>query len=99
MAKIISRVLSQLKHESKTLLTWIDNNGLKASPGIFHLLLSDQGEFPSLSVENNDIKSKKMLGITFDNKLTFQKPRLRQCRNEIFALFALLCYPTLVSAL
>ena len=74
MAPTIPRVISLLEQESANLLNWIRNNGLKANPDKFHLLLSEPNEEFSLKVDNLDIKnskSQKLLGITIDNKLTF----------------------------
>ena len=73
-APTIPQVISQLEQESRTLLNWIRNNGLKANPDKFHLLLSDPSEELSTKVDNLDIKNskcQKLLGIEIDNKLTF----------------------------
>ena len=88
----IPKVLYQLEHESKTLLTWINNNGLKANPDKFHLLLSDQDESLSICVGNYDIKnskSQKLLGLTFDNKLTFKDHVSDLCRKASQKIHAL----------
>ena len=74
MAPTIPDVLSQLQNESVILLKWIRNNGLKANPDKFHLLLSDPNEEFSIKIDNFDLKnskSQKLLGITLDSKLTF----------------------------
>ena len=57
IAPTIPKVLSQLKYESATLFQWIGNNGLKANPGKFHLLLSDQNEEYSMKVESSEVKN------------------------------------------
>ena len=57
-----------------TLLNWIRNNGKKANPDKFHLLLSDKDENHSMQVGKYEIKNsshKKLVGLTIDNKLTF----------------------------
>ena len=69
-------MISQLQNESSVLLNWIRNNGLKANPGKFHLLLSDTDQAYSIRVDNVDITSSKcetLLGIKIDNKLTFDE--------------------------
>ena len=74
VAPTIPQVLSQLERETATLLNWIRNNGLKANPDKFHLLLSDSNEELSITVDNLEIKNtrcQKLLGILIDNKLTF----------------------------
>ena len=57
MAPTIPRVISQLEEESITLLNWIRNNGLKANPDKFHLLLSDPDEELSINIDNFEIKN------------------------------------------
>ena len=47
-----SSVLKQLDKDSKILLEWIRNNGLKANPDKFHLLLSDNNKDYYISVAN-----------------------------------------------
>ena len=59
VAPTIPQVISQLENESVPLLNWIRNNGLKANPDKFHLLLSDPNEELSLKVDNLDIKNSK----------------------------------------
>ena len=92
IAPTIPKVLSQLKYESATLLQWIGNNGLKANPGKFHLLLSDKNEEYSLKVESSEVKnskSQKLLGITIDNKLTFDDHVSSICTKASQKLHAL----------
>ena len=59
MAPTIPGVLSELEQESISLLNWIRNNGLKANPDKFHLLLSDPNEEFSIKVHNVEIKNSK----------------------------------------
>ena len=69
-----SSILQQLDKDSKTPLGWIRNNGLKANPDKFHLLLSDNDEDYFIRVANFTIpnsNSEKLLVIIFDNGLTF----------------------------
>ena len=101
VATSIPTVLSQLESDSKILLAWIGNNGLKANPDKFHLLLSDQDESLSIVVENHDIKNsrtQKLLGITFDNKLTFKNHVTILCKKasqKIHALSRIYKYMTI----
>ena len=72
--KSIPSVISQLESDAETLLKWIRNNGLKANPDKFHLLLSDANSEHSIMVDDIEIKNSKcnkLLGIEIDNKLTF----------------------------
>ena len=88
----IPRVISQLEQESASLLNWIRNNGLKANPDKFHLLLSDPNEEFSIKVDNLDIKNskcQKLLGIKIDNKLTFDDHVTSICTNASQKLHAL----------
>ena len=70
----IPSVISQLGKDAEILLRWISNNGLKANPDKFHLLLSDINPDFSIKVDNCEIKNskcEKLLGIKIDNKLAF----------------------------
>ena len=40
----IEYVISQLESDSKILLEWVKNNGLKANPDKFHLILNETDE-------------------------------------------------------
>ena len=70
----IPAVVSQLESEGASLLQWVRNNGLKANPDKFHMILSETSTQLSMMVDNFEIKNsqtEKMLGIKIDNKLTF----------------------------
>ena len=85
-------VLLQLETDSNTLLDWIKNNGFKANPDKFHLLLSDNDEEHYIKVENYTIqnsKSEKMLGIILDNGLTFNSHVSKICDKASQKLHAL----------
>ena len=72
--KNVPSVISQLEIDASALLNWIGNNGLKANPDKFHLLLSEKNKDLAIRVDTFDIKnsnSEKLLGIKIDNKLTF----------------------------
>ena len=65
-------VILQLERDSETLLSWVAQNGLKANPDKFHLILIDPRTEYSINIENVIIpngKSTKLLRVTNDNKL------------------------------
>ena len=79
-------VLSQLEKYPSTLLRWIRNTDK------FHLLLSDDDEeyhvrVANFTIQNN--KSEKLLGIIFDNSLTFNSLISNICSNASQKLHAL----------
>ena len=91
-AKCIPSVISQLENESATLLNWIRNNGLKANPDKFHLILSEANQDYSVRVDKFSIqngKSEKLLGIKIDNKLTFDEHVSDMCTKATQKLHAL----------
>ena len=50
------------------------NNGLKANPNKFHLILSETDDHYSVNVDKFKVvnsKSKKLLGVKIDSKMTF----------------------------
>ena len=70
----IPLVLDQFGSESKTLLKWIKDNGLKANPEKFYLVLSDKSPMYCIHIGNEVIgnsANKKLLGVKIDNKFTF----------------------------
>ena len=76
IASSIPQVISELSAESRILLNWIRNNGLKANPNKFHLLLSDPSKEHSMEIDNFNLKNsqyEKLLGIKLDNKFTFNE--------------------------
>ena len=92
VATSIPKVISQLEQESITLLNWIKNNGLKANPDKFHLLLSDPSEELTIKIDNvehKNSKSQKLLGIRIDNKLTFNDHVTEICTKASQKLHAL----------
>ena len=72
--KDIESVILQLEKDSKILVTWDSNNGLKANPDKFHLILNDPDDKYSINIRNFpifNIKCEKLLGIKIDNSLSF----------------------------
>ena len=72
--KDIESVILQLEKDSNILLTWVSNNGLKANPDKFHLVLNNPDDKHSINIQNFPIfhsKCEKLLGIKIDNSLSF----------------------------
>ena len=90
--KDMNSVISKLENDSKILLNWVKNNGLKANPDKFHLLTSATENSQSIRVENYDIsnsKSEKLLGVIIDNKLDFTEHVSKICKTASKKLHAL----------
>ena len=91
-APTIPRVIECLELDARNLLNWIKYNGLKANPDKFHLLLSEQDETLSMKIDNIEVansSSQKLLGIKFDNKLTFKVHVTDLCTKASQKLHAL----------
>ena len=91
-APTIPQVISELEQESVRLLSWLRNNGQKANPDKFHLLLSSPEENYSANIGNFSItntKHKKLLGLTVDNKITFNNHVTNLCSKASQKLHAL----------
>ena len=99
--KSIPSVISLLDNECIILLNWMRNNGLKANPNKFHLILSDTDEHLNVEVDRNKIfnsKCEKLLGIKIDNKMTFDTHVSSICTkasNKLHALSRISRYMTL----
>jgi len=88
----IPSVISQLENESVTLLNWIRNNGVKANPDKFYLILSEYSQQYSLQVDKFQIQnsnSRKLLGITINNKFNFDEHVSILCSKASQKLHAL----------
>ena len=78
----IPPVIENLEADSKNLLSWIQYDGLKANPDKFHLLLSEKDKNIAMKVGSFDIEnsqSEKLLGVTVDNKSTFNPLVTKLC--------------------
>ena len=65
---------------------------MKANPDKFHLLLSKSDENISINIDGNQIlnsKCEKLLGVTIDNKLTFDEHVSGLCKKASQKLHAL----------
>ena len=92
VTETIPHVIDNLEVESKNLLSWIQYNGLKANPDKFHLLLSEKDKSLTMKVGGFDIENsltEKLLGVTFDNKMTFSPHVTNLCMKASQKLHAL----------
>ena len=88
----IDLVINQLEEDSNLLLQWCSNNALKANPDKFHLILSNTDESLMVNVGQYEIHnslSEKLLGVTFDNKLTLNEHVTNLCKKASKKLHAL----------
>ena len=86
IADDINGVITSLEKASKALFEWFENNLLKSNAGKYHLLESSS-DAVNLRVSEYDIKNSeyvKLLGVKFDNKLTFDI--CRKASRKIYAL-------------
>ena len=84
--------MSQLEKETNLLIAWVVDNSMRANPDKFHLLLDDSDTNLSIKVDNYEIKNsneEKLLGITFDNKLTFETHVANLCKKATQKLHTL----------
>ena len=91
MADDINGVIASLEQTSKALFEWFENNLLKSNAEKFHLLVSPS-DAVNLRVSEYDIKNsecEKLLGVEFDNKLTFEKHVTDICRKASRKIYAL----------
>ena len=75
-------VVSELKAITQKLFTWFAQNEMKANLNKCHLLLSttDAFNFEISETVIGHSNSKKLLGVTFDNKLKFEKHIITICQ-------------------
>ena len=87
----INGVITSLEKASKALFEWFENNLLKSNADKCHLLVSSS-DAENLRVSEYDIKNskcEKLLGVQFDNKLTFEKHITGICRKAKRKIYAL----------
>ena len=67
--------VSELRDITKKLFTWFSQNEMKANLGKCHMLLSSTESliFQISEIVIDNSQSKKLLGVTFDSKLKFEK--------------------------
>ena len=84
-------VVSKLKAITQKLFAWFTQNEMKADLNKCHLLLSNTDVF-NFEISETVIRnsnSKKLLGVTFDNKLKFEKHIITICQRANRKLNAL----------
>ena len=83
VAHDINGVMASLGKVSEALFAWFENNLLKSNADKYNLLLSSS-DAVSLRVSEYDIRNSEcenLLGVKFDNKLTFEKYITNICRK------------------
>ena len=86
-----SKIAQNLEKVVTKLITWFNNNRMKANPDKYHFLLTGENE-QTFSINDVLIKSsrvEKLLGITIDNKLNFQTHTNNLCSKVSQKLNAL----------
>ena len=81
-----------LESHSRTLIKWYVKNYLKPNPDKWHLILSEPGDRMKITIENEIITNSAceiILGINFDNKLTFNYHITKLCKKAGQKLHAL----------
>ena len=92
VASTIPKVQCQLENKASILLEWIGNNGLKANPDKFNLILSDANKTDKIQLAGVDIynsETAKLLGIKIDSNLTFSEHVTDLCKKASCKLHAL----------
>ena len=85
-------VILQLENDTNSLLQWVANNGLKANPDKFHLILNETCSNHFIKIENfiiHNNEHKRLLGITIDGKLSFDEHVAGLCSKASQKLHAL----------
>ena len=96
----INEVITSLERDSICLPEWYRSNYLKPNLDKHHLLLNEVGENWVLKIASDTIKNKreeKVLGFTFDNKLTFESHVTKLCNTASQKLHALARISNLMS--
>ena len=84
-------VVEKLKDDSN-ILKWVSDNALKVNPDKFRLLLNSNDYEIFVAIDNHRIYNsphEKPLGISIDNKLTFDEHVTRLCNKASQKLHAL----------
>ena len=84
-------VVSELRDITEKLFTWFSQNEMKANLGKCHMLLSstESLNFQISETVIHNSQSKKLLEVTFDNKLKFEKHIITICQKANRKLNAL----------
>ena len=72
LGKSLEEVIKKLEESSGTTFNWFENNGIKSNPDKYHMLVSKNGSLVANidEIEVSYTKTEKLLGVTFDNRLT-----------------------------
>ena len=87
----VNGLIKSLKEASKKLFKWFDDNLMKCNPDKCHLLVSTNDNV-KIRIGNLQIEStqrEKLLGIQFDNKLSFDCHLSEICKKASRKLYAL----------
>ena len=85
-------VIESLERDTITLFEWYENNYLRANPEKCHLLLSNSDTNSSIVVSNKIIsnsKNERLLGVIFDNTLSFETHITKLCKTASQKIHAL----------
>ena len=88
----VNDVIKKLEKDAIYLMGWFENNYLVPNPEKWHLLLSETDSNLSISIGNKCIHNsneEKILGVTFDNKLTFNNHISKLCKKASQKIHAL----------
>ena len=91
IGKTIEEVISKLEKPPISIFKWFENNGMKANLGKCHFLFSKTGNFEVNINESriSNTKFEKLLGVTYDNRLSFNHHISNICKkagNKLRAL-------------
>ena len=87
----ISDLLIKLENAAETLLQWFKDNGMKANPDKYHLLINNTKESFQIKIGNKTVsnsKYEKLLGVKVDHELIFNE-HVSLCKEAIQKLHAL----------
>ena len=88
----IDNIINKLESDYSQLITWFDNNCMKANKDKFHLLIPNHDEDVCINIGMKIIKgsmSEKLLGVNIDNNLKFDKHVSILCNKASQKLHAL----------
>ena len=80
----ISDVLIKLENATETLLQWFRDNGMKANPDKYHLLINNTIESFQIKTGNETIsnnKYEKLPGVKVDHELNFNEHASSLCKK------------------
>jgi len=90
--KSLNTILENLSNDMEVLLDWFKINSLKANPDKFQFMILGSTEKPHLVLNSIILKPDTeviLLGITIDNRLTFENHISKLCRTASYKLHAL----------